>query len=31
MDKVFFHDLKEGDSYQVECWINESTTVRVAK
>lgn len=31
LDKVFFHDLKEGDPYQVECWINESTTVRVAK
>jgi len=31
VDKVFFHDLKEGDSYQVECWINETTTVRVAK
>jgi len=31
MDKIFFHDLNEGDSYQVECWINETTTVRVAK
>ncbi len=30
-DKIFFHDLKEGDSYKVECWINETTTVRAAK
>jgi len=28
---IFFHDLKEGDSYKVECWINETTTVRAAK
>lgn len=28
---IFFHDLKEGDSYTVECWINEVTTVRAAK
>ncbi|MCX6234634.1 MAG: tetratricopeptide repeat protein [Bacteroidetes bacterium] len=27
----FFHDLKEGDTYLVECWINETTTVRAAK
>jgi tetratricopeptide (TPR) repeat protein len=31
MDKIFFHDLKEGDSYKVGCWINETTTVRAAK
>lgn len=31
VDKIFFHDLKEGDSYKVECWINETTTVRAAK
>jgi len=31
VDKVFFHDLKEGDSYKVECWINETTKVRAAK
>ncbi len=31
VDKVFFHDLKEGDPYKVECWINETTTVRAAK
>lgn len=30
-ETVFFHDLKEGDSYQVTCWINETTTVRAAK
>ena len=28
---LFFHNLNEGDSYQVECWINETTTVRAAK
>jgi tetratricopeptide (TPR) repeat protein len=31
METIFFHDLKEGDSYKVECWINETTTVRAAK
>lgn len=31
VETIFFHDLKEGDSYQVECWINETTTVRAAK
>jgi hypothetical protein len=30
-ETVFFHDLKEGDSYTVGCWINETTTVRAAK
>jgi len=28
---LFFHNLNEGDSYVVECWINETTTVRAAK
>jgi len=28
---LFFHNLNEGDSYKVECWINETTTVRPAK
>ncbi len=28
---IFFHDLKEGDTYKVECWINENTKVRAAK
>lgn len=27
-ETIFFHNLKEGDSYTVECWINERTTVR---
>lgn len=30
-ETIFFHDLKEGDKYTVECWINETTTVRAAK
>ncbi len=30
-EKIFFHDLKEGDPYTVGCWINEKTTVRAAK
>ena len=28
-ETVFFHGYKEGDVYQVECWINEKTMVRV--
>ncbi len=28
---LFFHNLNEGDSYDVECWINETTKVRAAK
>lgn len=28
-EDIFFHGLKEGDTYQIQCWINESTTVRV--
>ncbi|MBN1651986.1 MAG: tetratricopeptide repeat protein [Bacteroidales bacterium] len=31
MDVIFFHDIQEGESYKVECWINETTTVRAAK
>jgi tetratricopeptide (TPR) repeat protein len=29
-ETIFFHDLNEGDSYEVECWINETTTVRAS-
>ena len=28
---IFFYALKEGDTYRVECWINEDTKVRAAK
>ena len=28
---LFFHNLNEGDTYQVEYWINETTKVRAAK
>lgn len=31
LERLFFHDLKEGDSYSVGCWINETTTVRASK
>ncbi len=31
VDVIFFHDLQEGDSFKVECWINEKTTVRATK
>ena len=31
MERLFFHDLKEGDSYTVGCWINETTTVRASR
>lgn len=27
-ETIFFHNLKEGDSYSVGCWINETTKVR---
>lgn len=30
METIFFYGLKEGDSYTVECWINETTKVRAA-
>lgn len=29
-ETIFFYDLKKGDTYQVGCWINESTTVRTS-
>lgn len=28
-EDIFFHGLKDGDTYQIPCWINETTTVRV--
>jgi hypothetical protein len=28
---IFFYNLKEGDTYKVECWINEETKIRAAK
>jgi tetratricopeptide (TPR) repeat protein len=28
VETIFFYSLKEGDSYNVGCWINETTTVR---
>lgn len=31
VERIFFHDLKEGESYNVGCWINETTTVRAAR
>lgn len=30
-ETLFFHDLKEGTSYTVGCWINEKTTVRASR
>jgi tetratricopeptide (TPR) repeat protein len=30
-ERLFFNDVKEGSSYTVGCWINESTTVRASK
>jgi tetratricopeptide (TPR) repeat protein len=29
-ETIFFYDLKEGETYTVECWINETTTVRTS-
>jgi tetratricopeptide (TPR) repeat protein len=28
---IFFYSLNEGDTYRVECWINEDTRVRASK
>ena len=28
---IFFYNLQEGDTYKVECWINEETKIRAAK
>jgi len=30
-ETIFFYDLAEGDSYNVGCWINETTKVRALK
>ncbi|MBU1010342.1 MAG: hypothetical protein KKD74_09425 [Bacteroidetes bacterium] len=30
-ETFFFHDYKEGDTYTVGCWINETTTIRAPK
>jgi len=27
-EQLFFYNMKVGDNYRVECWINESTTIR---
>jgi tetratricopeptide (TPR) repeat protein len=31
IETIFFYSLKEGDTYKVGCWINETTTVRARK
>ena len=31
VDDIFLRLLSEGDAFKVECWIQESTTVRAAK
>ncbi len=31
IETIFFHGYKEGESYRVECWINETTTVRASR
>ncbi|MGC9343614.1 MAG: tetratricopeptide repeat protein, partial [Bacteroidales bacterium] len=28
VEETFFRSLKEGDSFQIGCWINETTTVK---
>ncbi|MCP4550653.1 MAG: hypothetical protein GY834_01135 [Bacteroidetes bacterium] len=30
-ETIFLNNLKEGDSYLVECWINETTKIRAVK
>lgn len=27
-ERIFFHTLTEGDAYKIECWIQETTTIR---
>lgn len=29
-EDIFFHNLNEGDEYEVECWINTKTKIRAA-
>lgn len=29
-ETIFFHDYSEGETYTVECWINEKTTIRAS-
>ena len=31
METIFFYSLKEGDTYRVECWINEDTRIRPSR
>ena len=31
IEDIFFYGYHEGDSYTVECWINETTKIRAAK
>jgi hypothetical protein len=31
IETIFFYGHSEGESYRVECWINETTTIRAAK
>ena len=31
IETIFFYSLKEGDNYNVGCWINETTKVRARK
>jgi len=30
-EKTFFRNLSPGDEYQVDCWVNETTTIRVVE
>lgn len=30
-DDIFTHGLKEGDSYTIQCWFSETTTIRARK
>lgn len=30
-ETIFFYNLKEGETYKVECWINETTRIRATK
>lgn len=31
LETIFFYDYKEGDTYTVECWFTEQTTIRASK
>lgn len=31
LETIFFYDYKEGDTYTIECWFTETTTIRASR